>query len=99
MQNLVSILRRLWQCLMKGNRRFPDIKFVIQTEEEAVRVTDENYGHIPLGVTDSINILLRLQYCHGSLEPVSTDRGSFQVCCRRSIRASDLHFADGLSPL
>ncbi|HYR74992.1 MAG TPA: hypothetical protein VEM96_04050 [Pyrinomonadaceae bacterium] len=66
---------------MKNNPRFPDIQFVIQTEEEAVRVTDENYGNIPLSVTDTINILLRVQYCHGSLEPISTDRGSFQVYC------------------
>lgn|SRR6266850_454796 len=81
MQSLARMLQRLWRRPMKNNPRFPDIQFVIQTEEEAVRVTDENYGNIPLSVTDTINILLRVQYCHGSLEPISTDRGSFQVYC------------------
>jgi hypothetical protein len=66
---------------MKSNPKFPDIQFVIQTEEEAVRVTDGNFGQFPLAVTDSINTLLRLQYCHGTLEPASTDQGGFQVYC------------------
>lgn len=66
---------------MNDSPRFPDIQFVIQTEEEAVRVTDENLGQLAVAVTRSINMLLRLQYCHGSLEQVSTDQGSFQVYC------------------
>ena len=81
MNFIAKMLRRLWNRPMNGNPRFPDIQFVIQTEEEAVRVTDENLGQLPVAVTRTINMLLRLQYCHGYLEPVSTDRGTFQVYC------------------
>jgi hypothetical protein len=60
------------------SKRYIDIDFVKQTEEQAASATRSAFGDTDLGLDSIINTWFKVQLFPGEREPVTTDQGGFQ---------------------
>lgn len=60
------------------NKRYMDIDFVKQTEEQAASATRAAFGDTDLGFDSILDIWFKAQLFPGEREHVTTDQGSFQ---------------------